>query len=334
MGKKLKAVIVLSLFFAILASPAFCKTKKSPAKAKSTSAASAPAALTAAAKPAAPADLTPEYLSKFTGGPDFKITKSFKTGFEGMEDFKDFYVTPAKYTNASREISGENAHGGNASDKAWITGPESTSPAADAAHRAYPSVQMYKNIGTFYGVVFTEFWVWTDIQLTGEPGMDWLSIAAFCTYSDDAWQRTININIGKDGILQLANVPVQQQNVSDISRATDTKFPMKQWVKIDALLDFGTDNEYKSPYIKVWQDEKPVSAARFNPHIDPASLEPATWPSCLDGWDGQNVEDAERLCGLIYEGGLAQAHFGLTAAPLLSAGTVYNDGLIIYELAK
>jgi hypothetical protein len=110
---------------------------------------------------------------------------------------------------------------------------------------------------------------------------------------------------------------------------------MRQWVKLDVLLDFSPDNEYRSPYAKVWQDGTLVSAARFNPRVTLASLNAmkATLP-CLKTWDGSSVERAESLCGAVYAGGLAQAHFGLYAPPLLSSGKVYNDDLAIYEIDR
>jgi hypothetical protein len=339
MNKHKTRLVVFVLILSLVALPAFCKNKKSKSKAKAPAQATAFAqsddqAMAQDVSTAANDKAGLEYISKLTGMSGFSITKVFKTGFESMNDFKGFYVTPLKHMNsASYELAQGMTTSGSSAFKAWIFAPNPVSGNADAAHRAYMAIQMYKT-GSYYGIVFAELSAWVDVPLTADQDKDWISLASFCTYSDDMWLRAIQVNLNKDDVIQLTNVPVQTQAVDDIFQAKDMKFPMKQWVKISVLMDFGLDNEYKSPYVKVWQDEKLASAARFNPRIDPASTEPALWPACLDGWDGQNVDDAESLCGLVYEGGLAQAHFGLYAAPLLSTGTVYNDDLAIYELTK
>ena len=77
-----------------------------------------------------------------------------------------------------------------------------------------------------------------------------------------------------------------------------------------------------------------MSSARFDPRIDPTTVDPSLWPPCLAGWDGTSVADAESRCGLVYRGGLVQAHFGMYAPPLIPSGAVFNDDLAIYELRQ
>lgn len=187
-------------------------------------------------------------------------------------------------------------HSGNFSHKAWIIGanPEST-PVQNNNHRGYPTIQFQKTKeGVFHTPCYITFWVWTDIELTSHrPENQWLSFATFTTDSTDNWSRTILVNVSYDGFVHLMHVPLQGQK--DWSFQTTTiKFPQKQWVKIKIYLD----TRPATGYAKVWQDDVLVSYARIA--------------------DGNGI--------------LAQAHFGLYAAPSIAKGSIYNDDLVIREV--
>ena len=280
-------------------------------------------------------DATKTYVAQYAGTSDFTITKKYETGFESLNDFTGFFIMPQNYLGTtSHDMTATVKYSGNFSHYAWMYGTNAVTPGVNTNHRGYPTVQLHKySTGTMQGMVFCEFMVKLNMTLYNEADKGWFSFATFCSYSDDLWQRVYLVNLDYDYHVHLMHVPGQTQNVCDIPTTTKT-FPMNQWVKLSILIDYTAENEYSSPYIKVWQDGELVSAARFNPRVDPNTVSPALWPECLNSWDGISIDDAETLCGLTYTGGLAQAHFGLYAPPLLSSGEVWNDNLIIMELTR
>ncbi|PKL90720.1 MAG: hypothetical protein CVV21_11245 [Candidatus Goldiibacteriota bacterium HGW-Goldbacteria-1] len=281
------------------------------------------------ALPAVQTDPKIQYIAQYTGTTDVSITNS---GFESADDFSGYFTVPQNHMEtASHELSQDNIYGGNFAHKGWIYGANTVIYGTNTNHRGYPTVQMYKDKGVFSGPVFIELMVWLDIALEEMENKNWFSFVTLCTYSDDSWYRVITANISYNHNLHLFHVPNQGEHVIDIYENDAIAFPMRQWVKITMLVDFSSQNQYSSPYAKLWQDGVLVSAATFNPRINPPA-DSALWPACLSGWDGNDVADAESMCSLTYEQGLAQAHFGLYAAPLLSSGTAYNDNLKIYEL--
>lgn len=268
---------------------------------------------------------------------NFAIVKTYRMGFESLDETKNFYISPQKYLGTSfHNLSREQVYEGNYSHKAWMHGANKVILGQNTNHRGYPTIQFNKTkAGIFNNVVFVEFYVWLDVRLEHISGKDWFSFATFTTYDDIFWQRTILVNLDADYRVHLMHVPDQTKGIQDIYQTKAKKFPLRQWVKLGVLLDFTDQNEYKSPFAKVWQNDELVSAARFNPRL--ANIEDiakSLWPPCLKNWDGSSIFLAEKMCNLIYKGGLAQAHFGLYAPPLLSEGVVYNDNLVIYELAR
>ncbi|PIN85193.1 MAG: hypothetical protein COV47_03435 [Candidatus Diapherotrites archaeon CG11_big_fil_rev_8_21_14_0_20_37_9] len=262
---------------------------------------------------------------------NFKVINKFETGFENESEFTKFSVTPQNYLGSTRhELSSENIHSGELAHKAIIYAENNVVERTNTNHRGYPTIQLYKTEqGTFTGKVFTEFWVWLDVPIEQKPNANWFSFATFTSYADDRWARTELANLEKDGIVHLVHVPRQGEKEDDIFQTTETKFPMRKWVKLSILIDYENNNEYNSAYAKVWQDNELVSAARFNPRLDAETIKQySAGLECLTTWDGENVAQAEELCNLHYTGGLA----GMYAPPLIASGTVYNDDLVIMQI--
>lgn len=287
-------------------------------------------------KAAAAPDPEIQYLAQYTGTDKISVTGKYSTDFETVSEFSSFYLVPQGYMGtSSHNITGTVKHSGNYSHYAWMYGANPVVPGTNTNHRGYPTIQLHKlPAGSFQNMVFCEFYVMLNLTMTAVPDKDWFSFATFCSYSDDNWYRVYLVNLDSDGIVHLMHVPGHGQGVRDIFQTSTKYFPMNQWVKLSVLIDYTSQNSYSSPYIKVWQDGELVSAARFNPRVDPNTVPPASWPACLSTWGGTSITEAESLCGLTYTGGLAQAHFGLYAPPLFDSGEVWNDGLVIYEISK
>jgi hypothetical protein len=258
----------------------------------------------------------------------------YNTSFESISDFNTFYITPQNdLGSSSHTLSNELYMSGNYSHKAWFNGNNDVIKNINTNHRGYPTIQLYKSRGDeVYDKVLIEFWVWLDIELSNVENKEWFSFATLTSYSDDLWSRTILINLDSDSIVHLMHVPVQSKNTQDIYQTKDIYFPMKEWVKLKIYVDYTDDNEYDNSFAKVFLNEELVSVATFNPRIDPLLINRELWPSCLNEWDEISIDSAEDLCGLKYSYGLAQAHFGMYAPPLLEEGVVYNDDLIIYQV--
>jgi len=224
--------------------------------------------------------------------------RTFSSSFESINDFSSFFIVPQNYMNtSSHQLSTEQVHSGTYSHKAWIYGanPEST-PTQNNNHRGYPTIQFQKvKGGVYHTPCYISFWVWVDMALTAHtPENQWLSFATLTTDSTDAWSRTILVNLDYNGYMHLMHVPLQGEKIW-IYQPFTLPFPQKKWVNIKVYLD----TRPKVGYAKVWQDGTLVSYA--------------------------NIADGNGI--------LAQAHFGLYAAPSVSAGTIYNDDLEIKEVA-
>jgi hypothetical protein len=276
------------------------------------------------------------HIGSLLGTTDFRISRVYRTSFEHVEDFFGSFIVAQPHLGTTyhelspaRVVSGANAH------HAWMQGTNVVRPGENTNHRGYPTLQFQRTPeGPFRDRVLIELSVWLDVQLAVGADRDWFSFATLCSYEDDVWARVFGVNVGTQGFVHLMHVPGQLQSNHDIFQTDSIRFPMRQWVRLSILIDYGTNNAYGSPYAVVWQDGQRVSAARFNPRADPSTVDRSLWPACLAGWDGQKIEDAEARCALRWRGGLTQAHFGLYAPPLLDRGEVYNDDLVVYELAR
>ncbi|MBU6267397.1 MAG: hypothetical protein KGN34_07650 [Sphingomonadales bacterium] len=222
--------------------------------------------------------------------------RTFTSSFETTKDFAGFYIVPEGYLKTSwHEKAADNVHSGHFAHKAWIRGANPPSTMfTNNNHRGYPTIQFQKTPGgVFHTPVDVVLWVWVDMKLQPRAGEnEWFSFATFTNDRTDRWARTVLVNLSWDGFVHLMHVPRQGQQVR-IFQTRQVKFPQRQWVKLRVHLDFGANG-----YAKVWQDGVLVSQAR------------------IDDMGGE----------------LAQAHFGLYAAPSVSSGTVYNDDLTIREV--
>ncbi len=224
--------------------------------------------------------------------------RTFATSFESIADFTGFYIVPQGHMGTSwHEQSREQVHGGMFSHKAWIQGTNpASSPFRNNNHRAYPTIQFQKTpLGVFHTPVEIEFQAWLDMPLKPRKGENqWVSFATFTDDRTDAWKRTVLVNLSWDGRLHLMHVPRQGMQ-EYLYQNTSLKFPHRQWVHVRVLLDTHATNGYA----KLWQDGVLVSHARITD----------------------------------MNGTLAQAHFGLYAAPSVPSGVIFNDDLIIREVS-
>jgi len=223
----------------------------------------------------------------------------FKTSFESISDFSDFYIVPQGDYDSNHELSIEKIISGAYSHKAWITGPRSDTNDGIIylPHRAYPTVQLYKtSIGSFVTPCIITFYANLDITLQDKPlGQidDWFSFATLSPDKSDNWVRTILVNIAPDRMLRLVHVPDQGKQ-EYIYQNTTLEYPYQEWVRISIYIDLSEENGYA----KLYQNGTLVSHAKVN---------------------GGN-------------GVLEQAHFGLYASAAISSGTIYNDDLEIREV--
>lgn len=277
----------------------------------------------------------PAYTGPFPTYPTrdaFVAGRRFWSSFESPDDFAGFYWVPAPHLGTtSQGQSRDTVHSGTFSYHATITGTNPVRAGENTNHRAYPTVQLFKTTdGPFQDRVRIEFWAWLDADLSGGRNADWFSFATLSSYADEGWYQSQLLNLNSDGYLRLQHVPTAGRSVVDIYQSDTVRFPMRRWVKLTILVDYTSANQWGSAYLAAWQDEQLVSAARFNGRADPTKVERGQWPSCLDGWDGKSIKDAELRCRLDYRpSSLAQAHFGLYAPPLLGAGQLFEDDLEI-----
>jgi hypothetical protein len=241
--------------------------------------------------------------STAAAAPDLAGGRVFSTSFESVNDFSGFYIAPQNHLGASHDLSTEQVRTGAYSHKGWIyeANPPST-PGVSNAHRGYPTVQLFKTPGGSYVCPCeVTLHVWLDVPLD-VPG-EWFSFATFTSSAADDWIPVFGANVSPanpapdtaaGGVVYLMHVPNQGERLPTFQTST-ILFPMRQWVELKFYLDMDPVHGEA----KVWQDGQLVSAAPVN---------------------GGN-------------GTLAQAHFGMYAAPEIASGVVYNDDLVIKELA-
>jgi hypothetical protein len=233
-----------------------------------------------------------------------QASRIFQTSFESASEFQNFYSVPQNYQNAATHgynnvqvRSGTNSHYGTI----YTKGPNCPS-IGNCNHRGYPTIQLRKlNGGGFAGTVFVEFYAYLDMDI--QAGQ-WFSFATFTPDTSDSWDRVVtvnlgNLNLGTTNYIHLMHVPytgMSNWTFQTKPGATSIPFQTKTWTKISVCLNYDPNNGYA----KVWQNDQLVSSAPVG-----------------------------NGCGV-----LEQAHFGLYAYPSLSSGTIYNDDLIIQEVAS
>lgn len=232
-------------------------------------------------------------------------SRAYQTGFESLTDFSGFYVVPQNYQNtASHELQTGMVFSGNFAHRGWIYNAGSSCPSwQNCNHRGYPTIQLYKTPqGSFRTPVFIEFQANLNVVIAKKQ---WFSFATFSADASDNWNRVVLVNVGHinnsdSTYLHLMHVPNHgESNWTHQTSDSNNPVPWSStpgWVKISVCLDFHPD----TGFAKVWQNGTLVSTA-----------------SVKGG------------CGF-----LEQAHFGLYAPPDISSGEIYNDDLVIREIAQ
>ena len=225
--------------------------------------------------------------------------KSFSTSFESINDFDGFYISPQGQQGTSfHDLSDSIVHSGSLAHRAWIHGANPPSVTTNNNHRAYPTIQFQKTAsGVFKTPCYVTLWVWLDMELTTaiDGGEDdWFSFATFTDDESDNWSRTVLVNLSHDGFVHLQHTTGQGKQ-SYLFQTTEVTFPQKEWVELKVYLDFDEEG-----YAKVWQNGELVSHAIVD-----------------------NIENK-----------IAQAHFGLYCPPQMTSGMVFNDNLLIEEVAE
>lgn len=264
--------------------------------------------------------------------PLFVPTRTFESSFESIDDFDGFYIVPQNHFGTSSHAqSAARVHSGTYAHKAWVYGANPVTAGVNTNHRGYPTVQLYKTAGgSFQERVRVTLWVWLDMPISETTDANWFSFATLTSYADDYWFRSLLVNLHQDGYAHFMHT-VAPGAPSDLTQETMV-FPQREWVELQVDLTYPTEDDQPG-YAELRQNGALVSATRFYPRFQLAEIKAINNPPpCLDNWNGVSVEGAERLCGLRYDGGLAQAHFGLYAPPLVTEGAVFNDDLRIEEL--
>ena len=108
-------------------------------------------------------------------------------------------------------------------------------------HRLYPTLNLEKCL---YGSYYSSFDVWLSAPPAQERG--WVSLATYTHVKN--WQDLFGVNLGTEGgqpALVLFHVPTFGQG--RFKREGRLAFPMKQWVRIEVVVDTGKG-------IRVFQD--------------------------------------------------------------------------------
>lgn len=188
-----------------------------------------------------------------SNSPDAPL-RTFQTGFESIDDFAGFYISPQNHLNsASHEQSSERVRSGQYAHKGWLYAANPPSTAlTNNNHRGYPTVQLYKIAGGgFRTPALVEFWVWLDVQLAAG---EWFSFATLDHTTADRWDPAM-VNLSDKGFVHLMHVP-RNSEAQYKFQTTAVKFPMRQWVKLAICIDFTPGGD-----TRVWQNDELVSAA-------------------------------------------------------------------------
>lgn len=224
-----------------------------------------------------------------------QANRMYQTSFESVSEFSSFYIVPQNYQGAaSHDLTTERVHSGTNAHKAWVyASGPNCSYPTNCNHRGYPTIQLNKLPS---GGFKTPVYIeyYTYLDMNFPTGSDWFSFATFSADPSDQWRRVVLINTDATSRAYLMHVPIHGQ--SNLSYQNNSlAYPQRTWVKISACLDFDPNKGFA----KVWQDNVLISTA-----------------------------DVKGACGV-----LEQAHFGLYASPTASQGTIYNDDLLIQEVA-
>ena len=121
--------------------------------------------------------------------------------------------------------------------------------AREKSHRLYPMIKLEQCL---YGNYYSAFDVWISAPPVAEPA--WISLATYTNVKD--WQDLFGVNLGRhDGRPALVLFHVPKIGQGRFERKASIAFPMKQWVKIEVIVDGKRG-------IRVFQDKTLVLQAR------------------------------------------------------------------------
>lgn len=203
---------------------------------------------------------------------------------------------PTNYqSSSSHGYSSEKVYSGSKSHKAWIYAEgPSCVYPANCNHRGYPTIQLHKLSSGGFKTPVS-IEFYANLDITLSKSTDWFSFITISADSSDQWKRVVLVNIDSKNNAYLMHVPIHNQSIKTYQNSS-LIFPRNSWVKITTCIDLNPT----SGFAKVWQDDVLLSSS--------------------------NVSGG---CGVV-----EQVHLGLYASPNLSMGTIYNDDVVIREVAS
>ena len=138
------------------------------------------------------------------------------------------------------------------------------SPGDKGVHRLYPTLNLEKCL---YGSYYSAFDVWLWAPPVAEPA--WISLATYTNVKN--WQDLFGVNLGnKDGQIELVLFHVPKFGQGLFVRKAHIGFPMKQWVRIEVMVD-------EKQGIRVFQDKTLVLQANKDWEPAGAAICEAHW---------------------------------------------------------
>lgn len=127
-----------------------------------------------------------------------------------------------------------------------------SNPTPGAVHRAYPTFQPWKTIGSFGPSTTT---LWFKFGCSGLPAGEWLSLATFAKVKGDTNWDPVCLNINPQANLYLMHTPLSGQKIYSV--LGDTKIVTERWYRLDVLIDFRPSGS-----ILVLLDRRPILFAQ------------------------------------------------------------------------
>lgn len=142
--------------------------------------------------------------------------------------------------------------------------------AREQAHRLYPTLNIENCL---YGSYYSAFDVWVSAPPFAEP--DWISLATYTNKRQ--WKDLFGVNLGcKDGQFNLVMFHVPKFGQGLFERKARTPFPMKQWVRIEVMVD-------ETQGIRIFQDKTLVLQAHKDWGPEGPVICEAHWGLYADG---------------------------------------------------
>lgn len=161
-------------------------------------------------------------------------------------------------------------------------------------HMGFPAVEFYKQPE---GPIANKIYaeVWVYLDSLTFPSDPWEWLMLATFATDSEYSRFISVNIDKNNLAHLMHVPRQGEKYWTY-QDLNAVLPFDQWVNITTYVDFSKDNGMAV----LWMNGKVVSIAQ--------------------------VQDTN--------GVIADSHFGLYCSGNVTTGAIFNDDLIIQEVAE